>query len=46
MRTLFLVVPLFAMPTAALAGPLRFEEALARAEAQYRSGEGRLAVIG
>ncbi|WP_309141607.1 TolC family protein [Novosphingobium sp. HR1a] len=37
MRTLFLVVPLFAMPTAALAGPLRFEEALARAEAQAPS---------
>lgn len=37
MRTLFLAVPLLALPTPALAGPLRFEEALARAEAQAPS---------
>ncbi|WP_332310800.1 TolC family protein [Novosphingobium aquimarinum] len=38
MRTLFLAMPLLALPTtAALAGPLRFEEALARAEAQAPS---------
>lgn len=37
MRTLFLAVPLLALPTTALAGPLRFEEALARAEAQAPS---------
>jgi outer membrane protein TolC len=38
MRTLFLAMPLLALPaTAALAGPLRFEEALARAETQAPS---------
>lgn len=38
MRTLFLAVPLLALPTTvAVAGPLRFEEALARAEAQAPS---------
>ena len=38
MRTLALALPLLALPTtAALAGPLRFEEALARAEAQAPS---------
>jgi cobalt-zinc-cadmium efflux system outer membrane protein len=38
MRTLFLAMPLLVLPaTAAFAGPLRFEEALARAEAQAPS---------
>lgn len=37
MRPLFLAVPLLALPTTAFAGPLRFEEALARAEAQAPS---------
>jgi outer membrane protein TolC len=38
MRTLFLAMPLLALPaTAALAGPLRFEEALARAQTQAPS---------
>lgn len=38
MRTLFLAMPLLALPaTTALAGPLRFEEALARAETQAPS---------
>ena len=38
MRTLFLAAPLLALPTTAvLAGPLRFDEALARAEAQAPS---------
>ena len=37
MRPLFLAVPLLALSTTAFAGPLRFEEALARAEAQAPS---------